>query len=179
MSHMVMDYLSGVETSNLMLLQTSAELKNTPLQAVDGEVGNIIEFYFDEVTWQVRYLLVGGGNWLKGREVLISPIAIGEFDRDTRNIFVELTHRQIANSPVLDGRHPISRHYEEAYFDYYNWPVYWEEDKRLERDSRLHSGSEIKCLSVQASDGKLGHVQDFLVDTQYWSVRYFEIRLDL
>ena len=43
------------------------------LGASDGVIGNVKEFYFDDDTWTLRYLIVDTGNWLTGRIVLISP----------------------------------------------------------------------------------------------------------
>ncbi len=48
------------------------------IRATDGEIGKVAEFYFDDLSWTVRYLVVNTGNWLAERLVLISPIAIGE-----------------------------------------------------------------------------------------------------
>jgi hypothetical protein len=41
--------------------------------ATDGEIGKVKEFYFDDETWAVRYLIVETGNWLSGRDLLIAP----------------------------------------------------------------------------------------------------------
>ncbi len=41
--------------------------------ATDGDIGKVEEFYFDDTTWTVRYMIVKTGGWLTGREVLISP----------------------------------------------------------------------------------------------------------
>ena len=47
-------------------------LRGRPLQARDGEIGKIVQMYFDDETWVVRYIVVRAG-WLLGREVLIAP----------------------------------------------------------------------------------------------------------
>ncbi|MGD9000637.1 MAG: PRC-barrel domain-containing protein, partial [Granulosicoccaceae bacterium] len=52
------------------LLHTARELGRYTLLAVDGEIGNVEEFYFDDETWAVRYLVVNTGGWLMGRRVL-------------------------------------------------------------------------------------------------------------
>jgi uncharacterized protein YrrD len=41
--------------------------------ATDGEIGKVKEFYFDDQTWTIEYLIAETGNWLLGRKVLISP----------------------------------------------------------------------------------------------------------
>ncbi|MGO9720768.1 MAG: PRC-barrel domain-containing protein [Methylocella sp.] len=46
-------------------------LKGLVIQATDGELGTVDQFYFDDETWAIRYLTVETGGWLGGRQVLI------------------------------------------------------------------------------------------------------------
>jgi len=46
------------------------------MDATDGLIGDVKEFYFDDETWHIRYLVIKTGGWLSGREVLISPVAL-------------------------------------------------------------------------------------------------------
>ena len=39
----------------------------------------------------------------------------------------------------------------------------------------LHRMSRIKGFHVRATDGPLGHVDDFIVDEQGWQLRYFVV----
>ena len=48
--------------------------------ATDGEIGKVKDFYFDDESWTVRYLVVKTGNWLSDKKVLISPTSIGTPD---------------------------------------------------------------------------------------------------
>ena len=50
-------------------------LKGLVIQATDGELGTVDQFYFDDETWAIRYLTVETGGWLGGRQVLISPFS--------------------------------------------------------------------------------------------------------
>ena len=36
------------------------------IRAVDGEIGTVDHFYFDDETWAIRYLMVDTGGWLVG-----------------------------------------------------------------------------------------------------------------
>jgi hypothetical protein len=51
-------------------------LKGYKLDSLDGEIGKVKEFYFDDRHWTIRYLVADTGNWLPGRQVLISPYAL-------------------------------------------------------------------------------------------------------
>ena len=43
--------------------------------APDGNVGVVRDFYFDDDTWTVRYVVVKTGKWLHGRLVVSAPAA--------------------------------------------------------------------------------------------------------
>jgi len=58
------------------MLRNVSRLKNFEIRARDGEVGTLDQFYFDDETWAIRYLVVNTGIWLSGRLVLVSPFAL-------------------------------------------------------------------------------------------------------
>ena len=59
------------------MLYQAKTLKGYKLNSLDGEIGKIKEFYFDDHYWTIRYLVADTGNWLTDRQVLISPHALG------------------------------------------------------------------------------------------------------
>ncbi|MGB7934221.1 MAG: PRC-barrel domain-containing protein [Gammaproteobacteria bacterium] len=160
-------------------------MEHCTLHAVDGAIGTVEALYFDEVNWAVRYLLVDTKDWLMGRRVLISPVAVGEVRAEEQTMFIELTRAQIETSPPLDTDQPVSRRYEEAYYRHYNWPVYWEEDRqsgvapaqRVLQKKRLQGTARVEGCVVVAADGAIGAVRDIFVDIRYWIIRYLEIEI--
>jgi hypothetical protein len=44
------------------MLRRERELRGLEVQAVDGAIGHVEQFYFDDVAWVVRYVAVGTGN---------------------------------------------------------------------------------------------------------------------
>ncbi|MEO9147084.1 MAG: PRC-barrel domain-containing protein, partial [Ginsengibacter sp.] len=80
--------------------------------ATDGEIGKVKEFYFDDLTWTVRYLVVETGNWLNGRKVLLSPQALLTPDWKNEVFPINLTKENIKNSHNIDTEQPVSRHHE-------------------------------------------------------------------
>lgn len=171
-------------------------LKGYKLSSIDGEIGKIREFYFDDKHWAVRYLVVDTGNWITERQVLISPYALGAINKEEKTVRVDLTKKQIIDSPSLDTDKPVSRQFEEAYYQYYGLPLYWEgsnmwgsfpyiirdhkkwEDFNKESkkwDPNLRSTQEVDGYYVQASDGEIGHVEDFIIDDRTWAIRYLVI----
>jgi uncharacterized protein YrrD len=44
-----------------------------------------------------------------------------------------------------------------------------------EEDSRLRSSAEVTGYDIEASDGSIGHVQDFIFDDETWTIRYLVV----
>ncbi len=103
-------------------------LEGYSLKETDGEIGEVDEFYFDDLSWTIRYLVVKTGNWLSGRKVLISPEALLPPDWENENFPVNLTKQQIKDSPDIDTDKPVSRQHEEELSSYYTWNPYWGEE---------------------------------------------------
>ena len=55
------------------MLRSVTHLQGVTIQATDGEIGKVDQFYFDDETWAIRYLVVNTNRWLAGRLVLVSP----------------------------------------------------------------------------------------------------------
>jgi uncharacterized protein YrrD len=177
------------------LLSKAKTLTGYKLHGLDGEIGKVREFYFDDHFWTIRYLIADTGNWLTSGQVLISPHALTAVNKEERSITVDLTKKQIEDSPPLDSDKPVSRQYEEAYYEYYGWLMYWggpymwgrypyiTSDRRNWRefahnkggDSHLRSTQSVSGYYVQATDGDVGHVEDFIIDDETWAIRYLII----
>lgn len=185
-------------------LRTARTIEDYNLVCVDGEIGKIKEFYFDDVHWAIRYLVVNSGNWLTGRQVLISPYAITEILDDLKQIKLNLTKKQIEDSPSVDTDRPVSRQFESEYTGYFGYPAYWmgtsvwggsmypgfgvglnsqvqpemrlnPDESQVERDSHLRSSLAVTGHRLHATDGEIGHVKDFVIQDKTWIVRYFVV----
>ena len=53
------------------MLRSIKNLIGFTIRAKDGELGIVSEFYFDDLTWSIRYLVVETDRWLSERKVLI------------------------------------------------------------------------------------------------------------
>ena len=87
----------------------SQKNKRYKLHSFDGEIGKVKEFYFDDHHWTIRYLVADTGNWLTGRQVLISPYAMVAVNKEEEYITIDLTKKQIEDSPSLNSDKPVSR----------------------------------------------------------------------
>jgi uncharacterized protein YrrD len=180
------------------MLRSVKQLYGDSLRASDGEIGHIKDFYFDDRSWVVRYVVADTGTWLSGRLVLISPHVFRNFDLDGVCRGVNLTRKQIENSPHFDSHMPVSRQYEAEYYHYYGWPYYWQGDglwggrgfPTMEpsaegrpdepiggeaslpqsADAHLRSTQALHGYRIQTSDGEIGHVADFIVHNKSWAI---------
>jgi sporulation protein YlmC with PRC-barrel domain len=167
------------------------------MRATDGEIGKVKEFYFDDETWVVRYLIVDTGNWLSGRAVLIW---------DSKTFLVNLTKEQVKNSPDINTDLPVSRQQEIQLLQYYPWTQYWgdgyygrisgemavspgplvmglprtnltEEKNKQEQndDKHLRSTDNVTGYNIKATDGAIGDVEDFILDDTKWKIDFLII----
>jgi hypothetical protein len=183
------------------MLRKVNELKGFTIGATDDDIGKVIEFYFDDQKWTVRYLVADTGSWLAGRKVLVSPVALRKVDWKEKSIHIALTKEQVEESPNIDTDKPVSRQQETAYSDYYNYPYYWTGpylwgpasfprrviaprttgEPRLPRqgagsdDVHLRSTKEVTGYYIEAKDGDIGNVEDFMMDDENWAIRYIVV----
>src|SRR5208283_3959794 len=118
----------AIWTKDKFMLRSIKQLYGDKLGASDGEIGHVKDFYFDDQDWAVRYVVVDTGSWLPGRQVLISPHAFGSLHPSGKVLCVNLTRKQIENSPSIALHTPVSRQYEEEYYRHFGWPFYWQGD---------------------------------------------------
>jgi len=190
MTHIVKDKRS------IIMFNKVKTLHNYKLLSLDGEIGSVKDFYFDDKNWTIRHLIADTGNWLTGRQVLISPYALKTVNKNERHIAVNLTKKQIEESPSLDADKPVSQQFEMSYYEYYGWPIYWcgsymwgdfpsithnpkdwkmSDEAKKRWDLNLRSTHEVSGYNVKAKDGEIGHIEDFIIDDETWAIRYLII----
>jgi hypothetical protein len=99
-----------------------------PVVAADGK-----DFLFDDRSWKVRWMAVGVGHSLPGRQVLIHPSAIAPLEvppkpalprmsfGGTLTVSVHLARQQIEKSPEGREDEPVTRQLESSLYDFYGW----------------------------------------------------------
>lgn len=175
------------------------------MKETDGEIGEVEEFYFDDQSWTIRYLIVKTGTWLSGRKVLISPKVLLQPDWENKEFPVNLTKSQIENSPDIDTDKPVSRQQEEMLSSYYPWGIYWGNEPEehgagifgmmpselyeseigepqninyeslQSGDRHLRSTGEVKGYTIHATDGEIGKVVDYIVDDRNWRINFLVV----
>lgn len=178
------------------MLFKATTLHGYKLAGLDGDIGKVKDLYFDDQRWAIRYLVADTGTWLLANKVLISPYALKSVEMTKKDISVNLTKKQIENSPPLSSHKPVSRQFEDDYYGYYGWPAYWGGSSLwgntpfLERDRNkwrkftegtktwnrhLRSTFAVTGYRVHALDGEIGLIEDFILDDDNWSIRYLVV----
>ena len=187
------------------MLRSMDDLTGYRLRATDGDIGRCADFLFDDKAWVVRYMVADTGRWIPKRQVLISPISLGRPDWEENRFHVHLTRGEIEEAPGIEKEEPVSRQHESELFRFWGYLPYWTPvlgepgpwgtathpaDLRLaeaaaqkertvateeEGDPHLRSAEEVMGYTVEATDGEIGHVEDFIVDDESWLIRYVVI----
>lgn len=178
------------------------ELKKYGIHATDGNIGTVHDFFFDDKHWTTRYLVIDTIKWLPGRKVLVSPMSIQKVDVLDGKVNVSLSKDKVKNSPEMDTDKPVSKQYEMELGKYYGYPpywsaggtglwgVYWYPSELAEKEAKnlaeydnieevdkpnLRSLKEVTGYHIHATDGDIGHVEDFLICDQTWMIRYIVV----
>jgi uncharacterized protein YrrD len=179
-----------------MGLRRTKDLSHYTIEAIDTDIGSVSDFYFDDQNWTIRYIVVATGTILSGRKVLISPVALLHPAWSPMHIRVNLTWEQVESGPSINLHKPISRQHETKHHEHFGLPKYWEGDgiwgsyqnpeelagaprtksKTKEGDAstetHLRSTREVTGYHIKATDGEIGHLEDFLFDDESWEIRY-------
>jgi sporulation protein YlmC with PRC-barrel domain len=181
------------------MLRSLNKLDRYKVTASDGDIGTVENFLIDDARWTVRYLVVETDGFLDGRQVLITPISFRKVDYAAQRFLLTISKDKVTNSPGLSTDLPVSQQYERDYYGYYGYPYYggygglWgvggypsalaagsyePESERLRApplDVHLRSARQLNGYHIEATDGSIGHVKDFVVDDETWQVRYLII----
>jgi sporulation protein YlmC with PRC-barrel domain len=137
------------------------------MAAVDGKIGKVEDFYFDDQVWIIVYLIVKTGNWLSGRKVLISPVALIKGAVRHRTFPVTLTREQIVNGPDIHTDEPTPAIVTQA----------GNEDAGTGGDPHLRSTHAITDFYIETPDGELGHLRDLIIDDETWHIESLVIEM--
>lgn len=182
------------------MLRSLKDLENYTVCAADGKIGKADDFLIDDERWMIRYLVIETGGLLDRKQVLITPSSVVEVEWSTSRFQLALTKDTVKNSPDADTRKPLSRQRERELYSYYGYPPYWNSTdtstvsgspallvaqasldpppaatQERSVDVHLRSARELRGYTIQATDGSIGHVDDFIVEDDIWGVRYLVI----
>ncbi|UMA66994.1 PRC-barrel domain-containing protein (plasmid) [Roseivivax marinus] len=183
------------------MLVSYNDITHFGLKALDGRKGRARDFYFDDASWHIRYLVAESGFLFTYRESLIETSALGPPEVNTRTLPINLTQQQIEEADQPEADPPVSEQRERAAkrLRVETWPpivtgvpgaVYTPsmaegqllgapaEESRESlaeqeiTDPHLRSMAEVSGYVLEATDGEIGNIFDFIVDPTTWDVRY-------
>ena len=179
------------------MLFTMKSINQFTLCSKDGTIGKIREVLFNDQTWQVKYLVADAGNWLIGHKVLISPDYMQELNQNQQCINVDLFKQQVKDAPPLSSDLPVDRQKDGEPYSILNLPpsplTRLPEDQAITSaldiqacadriaeqhswDPQLRSTKASSGLTIEALDGEVGQIEDFIIDDQSWTIRYLVVR---
>jgi len=187
------------------MLNNASAINGYAIEGTDGRIGSVNDFLFDDSSWLVRWLVVETGSWLSGRKVLLPAAMLGHIDAKRQEFSVRLTMQEIKDSPDIDTEQPVSRQMERYVYDYYGWSPYWgtgiyvggfgdmggmtaspfndttryqdevSHAQKADGDPHLRSVDAVIGYHIHASDGEIGHVEDFLLQEADWSIHFLVV----
>jgi hypothetical protein len=180
------------------MLHLAHKIAGATVRGIDGDIGSLEDFYFEEDRWTVRYLLIDTGKWFSGKRVLISPMSVPN-GWGRQGVRLNLTKDQVWNSPEITEGEPLSREGETKVLMYYGYPDYWGAASiwgNFDSPTELIAGSPKEVVTpartngfdpearhlrsikkstgyhLHARNGEIGHVDDFLIGQESWRIRY-------
>jgi sporulation protein YlmC with PRC-barrel domain len=79
----------------------------------DNKIGSVQDMLFEDMTGNIRYLIVDTGFWIFGKNVLL-PIGLAHFDDEHHRVYVDgLSKQQVENLPEYHEDTTVDRDYEE------------------------------------------------------------------
>lgn len=154
--------------------------------ATDGKIGKVEDFFVEEATWNVRYLVVRTGGALSGERALSPAGRIVSSDVQHRRVEIALSKAQAAAiAPPGELVCTVSAEMERILKSLYGGADYRRDNGlvRIGYDlppasrpvSSLRSVKEITTYRIETLDGPCGLCTDLLADTDGWTVPYFVV----
>ena len=113
-------------------------------------------------------LVVDTGSRLPGRKVVVPREKLGEAHWNARTLLVKMPEDKIRNGPRISQNKPVSVQMEELKKTYNN-------SLTPKENPFLRSVGEILGYQIQARNGEIGHVEDFVADDTHWVIRYLVV----
>jgi len=180
-----------------MLIKTE-ELKEFTTEFIDKVKGTIIDMYFDDMLWNVQYLLIETIGQPKDELVLISRVALGRPDMESRILPLFVSFNSRGGEQKGTAANPASRKIKkESRPLIFRWPLdqidldfleaeemkniiikKLSEEKQLAQSDGDHLRSQNNILGYNIfakEEEKIGHLDDFIMDKDAWKVRFLVV----
>jgi hypothetical protein len=149
----------------------ASNILNSNLRLQDGKKA-IRDLLVDDKSWQCLHVVVDTGDWLPGREVLLSPEALGEQPFEENITPAALSRADIEACDDITADEPVSRQKIYSMASYVGplppWSCDW--------NPHLRSVKELLGYAVAAHGTEDGTVADaFVWCGDEWTLRYLVV----
>jgi sporulation protein YlmC with PRC-barrel domain len=165
---------------------------------LDGEVGKVHSFLFDDRDWGVRHIAVRTGSRLRGRIAVIPPGAVTIPSRHLDRLSVSLKRDELRQCPDLDETKPVSLQEEtrlrnqravigcpyDGFAAAFMVPTATAQRELAQvsevavagSDPHLRSTRGVRQYRVRLQTGEsIGHVDDFVIDSEQWRITHLVV----
>lgn len=146
------------------MLRCSTELIRYDVEGSDGTIGKVRDFYFDDRSWIIRFIVVDTDGLLGDNRILVQPQDVRELRFPQESIVLKMSQKDAEEG---NGRamFPASATEVEG------------ADAAAAGDLMgnglvLRSVEQIGSFEVNCKDAKIGYVHGLLIETTTWSIRY-------
>ena len=160
------------------MLNTVEQMRGMEVAGEDGAIGTLEDVFFDHQDWRLRHAVVFAGSWLSGRWIVLPAPILRDLDLARRRVRADTSRIRVRAAPVPVTDRPLSRAFEKALYPHYGCEPYWESAASAGDGggrSHLLSAEELKGYHVEARDGELGRLEDYLVEEEGWRIRYLSV----
>ena len=171
------------------ILRTLSILCGFQIEASDGPSGWIRDALLDDRTWNVTYLVVDVGNWVRRHDVIVPTAALDPPDWQNRACRTQLSRQKVRLSPAADTHKPVWRQQALAMRKYYGTFASWVDNEygmggiptemkypvSAGEDPHLRSAMHLLNYEVWADDGEVGRLKELFIDRGRWRVGYLDV----
>ncbi len=179
------------------------KIKSYNVQAYDGPIGKIKDFYFDEKNWIIRYLLIDSDGYLNRSNGFISTSSISNIDPIANIIRVNFSSNHIGRNTEahIEIKQKENNHRERQmeiqFSDFFKRPNSWghldgpwvvgpqgviyenmvgKNEIRLQScQPNLPSYNQLAKYQVHAINAYLAPIKDILINEDTWQFNFLEL----
>ncbi len=130
------------------------------VNSLDGELGVLESFHFDDKTWSIRYLVVNIGSPLNPKRILLPPNKIKRLSWSDGTIKINLNEAEAMIAIPYNGE---------------------SEQHRLLDRKKIIGDENLRCTAitigykVMASDKQAGKIVDMILDDHEWQIKHLVV----
>lgn len=122
--------LEHVNISGDVHLRRAEEVRGYHIQGNDGAIGHVEDFVVNDLSWEIRYLVIDTSNWWLGKKVLVAPQWASSVNWEKREVNVNMSRQAVKSCPEWNPTATINREYEARLHKHYGRQAYWDDGKR-------------------------------------------------